>query len=127
MRVCLYVCVCVVINHNSFEVKKIYLVNGHFAILGNIAKGKPSMQSSTGPWGGVASRGNDGNANSNWNGKSCTATSKQRRPWWRVDLQAVRTIGKVKITNRRDCCWKRLRNVQVRVGNNGAGPDRNHL
>ncbi|XP_065051247.1 uncharacterized protein LOC135680930 isoform X2 [Rhopilema esculentum] len=94
---------------------------------GNVAVRKPSMQSSTGPWGGVASRGNDGNANPNWNGKTCTATNKQSNPWWRVDLQKSFMVGKVKITNRNDCCWNRLRRVQVRVGNNGAGPDRNPL
>ena len=94
---------------------------------GNVARRKPSAQSTTGPWGGVASRGNDGNANPNWNGRSCTATNKQSRPWWRVDLQNSYLVKKVKITNRNDCCWNRLRNVQVRVGNNLSGPDPNAL
>ena len=95
-------------------------------ITGNAAKRKPAAQSST-CCGGVPSRGNDGNANPSWGGRSCTATQRQGRPWWRVDLQRVTTVGKVKITNRNDCCWNRLRNVQVRVGNSAAGPDRNFL
>ncbi len=85
------------------------------------------MQSSTGPWGGVASRGNDGNSNPQWSGKSCTATNRQPRPWWRVDLQKIYTVGKVKLTNRQDCCWNRLRNIEIKVGNNPSGPDRNAL
>ena len=102
-------------------------VSIHIILLANVAKGKPSKQSTTGPWGGVASRGNDGNANPNWSGRSCTATNRQSQPWWRVDLQAVRTIGKVRITNRKDCCWNRLRNVEVRIGTNPAGPAPNRL
>lgn len=99
----------------------------HLSFKANVAKGKPALQSSTGPWGGVASRGNDGNPNPQWKAKSCTATNKQARPWWRVDLQGIFTIGKVKLVNRQDCCSHRLRNLQVRIGKDGSGPDRNIL
>ena len=70
-------------------------------------------------------RGNDGNANPNWNGNSCTATNREGNPWWRVDLVNSYLISKMKITNRKDCCWNRLRAVDVRVGDDVKGPNSN--
>ena len=93
---------------------------------GNIARGKPTKQSSIGA-GGKASRGVDGNRNSQWGGKSCTHTDNQRQPWWRVDLQMMYPIAKVRLTNRGDCCWTRLKNFEVRVGNTDDNPSANSL
>ena len=53
--------------------------------LGNVARGRPTRQSST-AYGGDSKRAVDGNKNPNWNGRSCTHTSRQGNPWWRVDI-----------------------------------------
>ena len=58
---------------------------------------------------------------------SCTQTNLQSRPWWRVDLLESFDVWIVKITNRGDCCWDRLREFQIRVGNSLSGPDSNSL
>lgn len=97
-----------------------------FPFSGNIARGKPTKQSATGS-GGVASRAVDGNANPQWNGRSCTLTPRLRGAWWRVDLQMMYAVAKVKITNRGDCCWTRLKNFEVRVGNVDQNPAANDL
>ena len=101
-----------------------------FHVLGrsnvNIAQGKPVRQSST-AFGGFPSRAVDGNRNTNWRGSSCTHTSRQRRPWWRVDLLRIYDVTEVKITNRGDCCSNRLRQVEVRVGFVDYNPAANGL
>ncbi len=84
------------------------------------------MQSSTYP-NGQSSKAVDGNANPNWGGRSCTHTQSQQGAWWRVDLGKQYSVGKVKITNRGDCCWNRLSNFQVRVGNIDKKPKANKL
>ena len=96
------------------------------SILGNIARGKPTKQSSV-AHGGVPQRAVDGNVNSHWNGRSCTHTQRQRQPWWRVDLQMMYPVAKVKLTNRGDCCQTRLRNFEIRVGNVDQNPGANSL
>lgn len=54
-------------------------------------------------WGGDAERAIDGNANSNFNGNSCTHTEPGHdNPWWQVDLGAVVNIDTVRVTNRGD-------------------------
>ena len=95
-------------------------------LLGNVARGRPTRQSSTG-FGGSSSRGVDGNRNSQWGGGSCTHTNKDNRPWWRVDLGGVQQVKKVQLTNRADCCWGRLRQVEIKVGNADGNPNANAL
>ncbi len=95
-------------------------------LIGNIAKGKATKQSSTG-FGGASARAVDGNKNSQWNGKSCTHTNKDKKPWWRVDLRSVQKIYKVRLTNRGDCCWTRLRQIEIRVGNVDNNPNANAM
>ncbi len=90
-------------------------------LIGNIARGKPTKQSSTG-FGGVPSRAVDGNKNNQWGGRSCTHTNKDRKPWWRVDLKMEEQVKKVKLTNRGDCCWGRLRAIDIMVGNVDDNP-----
>ena len=92
--------------------------------LGNIARGRGTKQSSTG-FGGASSRAVDGNRNSHWNGRSCTHTNKQNWPWWRVDLGSAQLVAKVRLTNRGDCCWNRLRSIDIRVGNADNNPRAN--
>ena len=96
------------------------------SIAGNVARGKGTKQSSTG-FGGVPQRAVDGNKNANWNGRSCTHTNKQNRPWWRVDLGSIQKVMKVRVTNRNDCCWNRLRQVEIRVGMADNNPGANAM
>ena len=51
-----------------------------------------------------ASRAVDGNRNSHWNGKSCTATGNILKAWWLVDLGHTYEVSSLRITNRVDCC-----------------------
>jgi len=70
--------------------------------------GKVATQSSV-AHGGAASRAIDGNANTMWNGASCTHTDAgNTNGWWQVDLGSARSISGIKITNRGDCCGDRL-------------------
>ena len=80
----------------------------------NIAEGQNATQSTTG-YGGVASRGVDGNTNGNYPDGSVTATSEQNEPWWQLDLGEQVSIGRIKLFNRRDCCGKRLSHFYVFV------------
>ncbi|CAH1256177.1 TECPR2 [Branchiostoma lanceolatum] len=81
----------------------------------NIALNRPAAQSST-AYGGAAGRAVDGNDNAMWAGKSCTHTTGENNPWWRVDLGTSRSVGRVVVTNRKDCCSERLEGFTVYVG-----------
>ncbi|KTG46949.1 hypothetical protein cypCar_00034073 [Cyprinus carpio] len=54
---------------------------------------------------------------------SCSMTNADKDPWWRVDLLGVYRVTRVSITNRGDCCEKRIDGIQIRIGssleNNG--------
>nr|XP_014349310.1 PREDICTED: fucolectin-like [Latimeria chalumnae] len=65
---------------------------------------------------GLAKHAIDGNTNSNYHQLSCSHTRAEDDPWWRLDLLKPRTIISVVLTNRQDCCSRRLRGVHVRVG-----------
>ncbi|CAH1251705.1 VCAN [Branchiostoma lanceolatum] len=83
---------------------------------GNIALRRRTAQSST--YGGAAAgRAVDGNVNPNWRGNSCTHTNRDYNPWWLVDLGRSQSVGKVVVTNRKDCCSNRLEGFRVYVGN----------
>ena len=47
---------------------------------------------------------------------SCTSTSHETDPWWRVDLGGLYRVTAVTITNRGDCCPERLDGAEVLVG-----------
>ena len=100
-------------------------VTSCLSYLANVARGKPTRQSSTG-FGGVPQRAVDGNKNPNWGGGSCTHTNRQSRPWWRVDLGTTHRVYRVSLTNRQDCCWTRLRAIEIKV-TNGDNPNENAL
>eukprot|EP00058_Branchiostoma_floridae_P027790 XP_002613281.1 hypothetical protein BRAFLDRAFT_68246 [Branchiostoma floridae] len=85
--------------------------------LSNIALRQPAIQSST-AYSGVASRAVDGNRYSGYSGASCTHTSHQANPWWRVDLGSIKRVDRVVVFNRQDCCSDRLESFQVHVGDN---------
>ncbi|XP_049335301.1 fucolectin [Astyanax mexicanus] len=59
----------------------------------------------------------DGNPNSNYHDGSCSHTSTQNNPWWRVDLLYKYKITSITITNRGDCCANRINGAEIRVGN----------
>jgi hypothetical protein len=67
----------------------------------NIARGRPTMQSSLYP-GGAASRAVDGNNNALWQQGSCMHTKKDVNPWMAIDLGKSTTVGSVSVTNRKD-------------------------
>jgi hypothetical protein len=77
----------------------------------NIAVGKPASASST-YYGTPPSRGNDGNSLGEWNNGSVAHNDNTGGPeYWEVDLgDASRTIDRVIISNRTDCCQGRLNN-----------------
>ncbi|XP_077577061.1 fucolectin-like [Stigmatopora nigra] len=87
----------------------------------NIARGGKVFQSSTYGY-GVPQNAIDGNRASNWAQKSCTHTNRDMSPWWRLDLQKTYKINTVTITNRRDCCCKRIHLAELRIGDS---PDDN--
>ena len=64
----------------------------------NLAGDKPAIQSTT-AHGGEAGRAVDGNRNSHYLAKSCTHTNVMTSPWWRVDLQNVVRMKKLKLAN----------------------------
>ncbi|XP_049324928.1 uncharacterized protein LOC103037467 [Astyanax mexicanus] len=71
------------------------------------------------PWTGHGHAYNaiDGNTDSNYDHGSCTATTFQPNPWWRVDLLDEYTITSITITNRGDCCSERINGAEIRIGN----------
>uniref|UniRef100_A0A8P4FWQ5 F5/8 type C domain-containing protein n=1 Tax=Dicentrarchus labrax TaxID=13489 RepID=A0A8P4FWQ5_DICLA len=73
----------------------------------------------------VPERAIDGNRASNWGQGSCTHTKQDKNPWWSLDLLKTYKINTVTITNRRDCCYKRINGAEIRIGNslNNNGND----
>ncbi|XP_056318531.1 uncharacterized protein zgc:171424 [Danio aesculapii] len=47
---------------------------------------------------------------------SCTHTTIQTLPWWRLDLQKSYSVNRVSITNRLDCCSDRINGAEIRIG-----------
>jgi len=86
----------------------------------NIAKGKPTAQSSNySTRMGLSNRAVDGNTNASWGGNSVTHTRTENKPWWQVDLQDNFAIDVVKVYNRQDCCSERLNNFDLFIIKNG--------
>ena len=99
----------------------------------NIARGKPTKQSST-MAGGLSSRAVDGNANGAWAAKSFALTRIQTNPWWRIDLRnPLVKITLVKITGMKGCLTANKKRVcpasllEVRIGNVDNNPKANAL
>merc|ERR1712139_353716 len=82
-------------------------------------KGKTS-QSSEG-WSGRPSRAVDGNAAQSYGSGTCTHTTNSGKPWWKLDFGSSKTVVKVQVWNRSDCCASRLNGVQVKVGSSVCG------
>ncbi|XP_066283060.1 uncharacterized protein [Branchiostoma lanceolatum] len=84
----------------------------------NIALNRLANQSSTDDrYGGAAGRAIDGNRNTDYDGKSCTRTTNEPNPWWRVDLGSTKFVDRVVVVNREDSS-NRLNGFQVHVGDN---------
>ena len=81
----------------------------------NLAKGKPTKQSST-YRGAEASRAVDGNRDPLYKSSSCTHTQRNNKPWWRVDLESEEEVGVVRITNRQESP-DRLNRFFIFIGN----------
>lgn len=58
----------------------------------------------------------DGNRQYNLFKGSCTQTTTESDPWWRLDLMKNYTIASVALTNRGDCCAEQLNGVVIHVG-----------
>jgi len=86
----------------------------------NLALKKNTIQSSsktdTAGW-GLASYAVDGNTDGTFNHNSCTHTLNGGTQWWAVDLGEESHIGRVRITNRGDCCPERLANIYIGLTN----------
>ncbi|CAB1345500.1 unnamed protein product, partial [Coregonus sp. 'balchen'] len=84
----------------------------------NVALRGVAAQSSLFHWAYTPSKVIDGNRNSNYNyGGSCSSTTFNTNPWWRVDLLDVYRVTAVTITNRGDCCPERLDGAEIHIGN----------
>nr|XP_023009812.1 uncharacterized protein LOC101464769 [Maylandia zebra] len=75
----------------------IWIFTGH--LLQNLALNQNAVQSSNNDSLGFADKAVDGNRDSSYQRGSCTLTTSQSDPWWRVDLKKVYTIGAVLITS----------------------------
>ena len=80
----------------------------------NLASGKglPTSQTSVG-WSGAASRAVDGKSNGVWSQATCTHSANAGKNHWQVDLLDEKSVSKVVIHNRRDCCQDRIDGAQV--------------
>ncbi|XP_075000623.1 LOW QUALITY PROTEIN: uncharacterized protein LOC142079776 [Calonectris borealis] len=83
----------------------------------NVALGRPATQSSVLDAGSGAANAVDGNRDGDWERGSCTHTTEEPEPWWRVDLGRRHAVYAVVVKNRHDCCWERLKGAEVHVGN----------
>uniref|UniRef100_A0A673HFV7 Uncharacterized LOC107720486 n=1 Tax=Sinocyclocheilus rhinocerous TaxID=307959 RepID=A0A673HFV7_9TELE len=51
---------------------------------------------------------------------TCTHTTTQTDPWWKLDLMKTYSVNRVTITNRPDCCESRIDGAEIRIGNNSS-------
>uniref|UniRef100_A0A673W0G2 Fucolectin tachylectin-4 pentraxin-1 domain-containing protein n=1 Tax=Salmo trutta TaxID=8032 RepID=A0A673W0G2_SALTR len=82
----------------------------------NVALKGVASQSSLNGY-GQAQNAIDGNRESNYPLGSCTHTTQETNPWWRVDLLDVTRVTAVSITNRGDSSPERLDGAEIRIGN----------
>uniref|UniRef100_A0A673HHT5 Fucolectin tachylectin-4 pentraxin-1 domain-containing protein n=1 Tax=Sinocyclocheilus rhinocerous TaxID=307959 RepID=A0A673HHT5_9TELE len=48
---------------------------------------------------------------------TCTHTTTQTDPWWKLDLMKTYGVNRVTITNRAGCCESRIDGAEIRIGN----------
>jgi len=78
----------------------------------NLARGKPSDQSST-DYGGVASRAVDGNTDGVFANGSVTFADGGQQAWWQVDMAILPAVHAVQLWNRTDAAPDRLSDFYV--------------
>ncbi|XP_035696734.1 uncharacterized protein LOC118430131 [Branchiostoma floridae] len=83
----------------------------------NLALGQPAEQSIT-VYGSFAHLAVDGNRDAVFYHGSCTHTLDGSSNWWHVDLGTSYFVDEVVVFNRLDCCFTRLDNFMVHVGDN---------
>ena len=83
-------------------------------ILVDLSRGKTTRQSSTATDGG-GNRAVDGVTDGDPASGSVSATTREREPWWEVDLGEVRDITRIEIWNRTDAESERLRDFELFV------------
>jgi hypothetical protein len=66
---------------------------------------------------GIAALAVDGSTDGNFIHGSCTHTDTNNPAWWAVDLGQEIQVGRVRITNRGDCCAERLQNFNIGLTN----------
>ena len=93
------------------KVPEAVILNEH-DIGGNIARGKPTWQSSIRA-GGVSSKAVDGNTDGDYRNGSVTQTLHSTNPTWSVNFLAEFNVKFIKIYNRNDCCGERLRGFKI--------------
>eukprot|EP00064_Thunnus_orientalis_P022813 superscaffoldBa00008039_g23033 len=91
----------------------------------NLAVQGKASQSSLYSYLGNAYYAIDGNRASNWDKASCSCTSHEFSPWWRLDLQKTHKVFSVKITNR-DAHAQRLNGAEIRIGDSLANNGNNN-
>ncbi|KAL2091100.1 hypothetical protein ACEWY4_013363 [Coilia grayii] len=94
-------------------------------LTGNLALNAPSVLSTT--YGGWPEHAVDGKARAAYALCTCTHTNSERDPWWRVDLSRPYNITMVTITNRMDCCERRINGAQIRIGNSLENDGNNNM
>ncbi len=87
--------------------------------LQNLAVGRPATQSS--PFIDPG-RAVDGNTDGAFFNNSVTHTQTEANPWWQLDLGASKSVSKIVVWNRTDCCSDRLSNFWVFVSDQPFNP-----
>ncbi|XP_040210448.1 pentraxin fusion protein-like [Rana temporaria] len=82
----------------------------------NVALKGASSQSSLYNNFGDSQNSIDGSLSSDYSRIQCSQTSWELRPWWTVDLKEVHAVFSVAVTNREDCCWERINEAEIRIG-----------
>jgi hypothetical protein len=83
----------------------------------DLALGKPASQSSLSQW--SVPTGAQGGVDGVKNGSFGFHTGLETNPWWQVDLGAVRSLDRVVVFNRQDCCAERSRTIHVLLSDDG--------
>lgn len=87
-----------------------------FCVL-NVAAGKAPMQSTVSE-GGIPQKAVDGSSSTTFNSETCTLTTRERQPWWYVNLLEPYMVQLVRLDFGQSCCGDQPATIVVRVGNN---------
>ncbi|KAK8742165.1 hypothetical protein OTU49_002153 [Cherax quadricarinatus] len=87
-----------------------------FCVL-NVAAGKAPMQSSVAE-GGIPQKAVDGSSSNTFSSDTCTLTTRERQPWWYVNLLEPYMVQLVRLDFGQSCCGDQPATIVVRVGNN---------